>query len=151
MHFYCTTKVSTTKRLRTSTSFWRPIQQEGYVTYYRGLSYLAKGDDTRGFADMAKGIELDPKRALYYYWRAHENAKRKNDDAALPDLDKSLELEADDDAYLLRAELYTRKNELEKAIADLTRAAEVNPTYPSPHQQSRSTLRADETVRSRVR
>ena len=106
--------------------------KEDHVTYYRGLSYLAKGDDTRGFADMAKGIELDPKRAFYYYWRAHENAKRKNDDAALPDLDKSLELEADDDAYLLRAELYTRKNEVEKAIADLTRAAEVNPTYPIP-------------------
>ena len=81
---------------------------------------------------MAKGIELDPKRAWYYYWRAQENAKRKNDDAALVDLDKSLELEADDDAYLLRAELYTRKNEVEKAIADLTRAAEVNPTYPVP-------------------
>ena len=106
--------------------------KDDHVTYYRGLSYLAKGDDTRGFADMAKGIALDPKRAFYYYWRAHENAKRKNDDAALPDLDKSLELEADDDAYLLRAALYTRKNELEKAIADLTRAAEVNPTYPIP-------------------
>ena len=104
----------------------------GSETYYRGLSYLAKGDDKRGFADMAKGIELDPKHAWYYYWRAHENAKRKNDDAALPDLDKSLELEADDDAYLLRAELYTRKNEVEKAIADLTRAAELNPTYPIP-------------------
>src|SRR4029079_8697262 len=64
--------------------------------------------------------------------RAHENAKRKNDDAALPDLDKSLELDPDDDAYLLRAELYTRKNEPEKAIADLTRAAELNPTYPIP-------------------
>jgi tetratricopeptide (TPR) repeat protein len=105
---------------------------EGFVTYYRGLSYLAKGDDERGFADMAKGIELDPKRAWYYYWRAYENAKRKKDDAALVDLNKSLELEADDDAYLLRAELYTRRNEVEKAIADLTRAAEVNPTYPVP-------------------
>ena len=62
-----------------------------------------------------------------------ENAKRKNDDAALPDLDKALELEADDDAYLLRAELFTRKNEPEKAIADLTSAAEVNPTYPIPY------------------
>ena len=105
---------------------------KGFATYFRGLSYLAKGDDTRAFADMAKGIELDPKRAWFYYWRAQENAKRKNDEAALVDLDKSLELEADDDAYLLRAELYTQKNEVEKAIADLTRAAEVNPTYPVP-------------------
>ena len=104
----------------------------GSETYYRGLSYLEKGDDKRGFAGMAKGIELDPTHAFYYYWRAHENAERKNDDATLPDLDKSLELEKDDDAYLLRAELYTRKNEVEKAIADLTRAAEINPTYPIP-------------------
>lgn len=103
-----------------------------FVTYYRGLSYLAKGDDARGFADMAKAIELNPKAAWYYYWRARQNVERKNDDAALADLNKSLELEADDDAYLLRAELYTRKNEVEKAIADLTRAAEVNPTYPVP-------------------
>ena len=103
-----------------------------FVTYYRGLSYLAKGDHGRGFDDMHRAIELNPKRAWYYYWRAYENAKLKNDDVALADLDKSLELEADDDAYLLRAELYTRKNEVEKAIVDLTRAAEVNPTYPVP-------------------
>ena len=43
-----------------------------------------------------------------------------------------MELEADDDAYLLRAKLYTRKNDVEKAIRDLTRAAEANPTYPVP-------------------
>ena len=105
---------------------------KSFATYFRGLSYLAKGDYGRGFDDMHSAIQLDPKRAWFYYWRAQENAKLKKNDVALADLDKSLELEADDDAYLLRAELYTRKNEVEKAIADLTRAAEVNPTYPVP-------------------
>jgi tetratricopeptide (TPR) repeat protein len=103
-----------------------------FATYFRGLSYLAKGDDEHGFTDMAKAIELHPTDAWYYYVRARENGKRKNDDAALVDLDKSLELEADEDAYLLRAELYTRRNEVEKAIADLTRAAEVKPDFPVP-------------------
>ena len=103
-----------------------------FATYFRGLSYLAKGDDEHGFTDMAKAIELHPTDAWYYYVRARENGKRKNDDAALADLNKSLELEADEDAYLLRAELYTRRNEVEKAIADLTRAAEVKPDYPVP-------------------
>ena len=133
MHFCSTTKVSTTKRSQTSTRFWPPIPQDGFATYYRGLSYLAKGDDKRGFDDMAKGIELDPKRCLAIVLASACECEAKNDDAAaLADLDKSLELEADDDAYLLRAELYTRKNETEKAIADLTRAAEVNPTYTIP-------------------
>ena len=112
--------------------FLAAVPTDGFATYYRGLSYLAKGDDKHAFDDMAKGIELDPKHAWLYYWRARINAERKNDDVALDDVNKALELEAEDDAYLLRAELYTRKNEVEKAIADLTRAAEVNPTYTIP-------------------
>jgi tetratricopeptide (TPR) repeat protein len=103
-----------------------------HAIYFRGLSHLAKGDDKQGFADMAKAIALKPDDAFYYYWRAGQNAKRGNQDAALADVDKAISLEDDEDAYMLRAELYTKRNELQKAIADLTRASEIKPDYSVP-------------------
>jgi tetratricopeptide (TPR) repeat protein len=106
---------------------------DDHVIYYRGLSYLAKGDDKRGFDDMAKAIALKPDRPFYYYWRAVQNAKRGNNDVALADVDKAIALKADDeDAYMLRAELYTKTNVPQKAIADLTRASEIKPGYTVP-------------------
>jgi tetratricopeptide (TPR) repeat protein len=39
----------------------------------------------------------------------------------------------DRDSYLLRAELYTKKGDTEKAIADVTRAADLDPKYTIPY------------------
>ena len=98
------------------------------VTFFRGLSYLAKGDETRGFADLGKGIELAPDHHPYRSRRGLEYAKRGQADAALADVDKAIALKGDDsNSYLVRAELYTKKGDTEKAIADLTRVAKLLP------------------------
>src|SRR4029079_16969398 len=107
---------------------------DGHATFFRGLSYLDKGDDAQGFADLAKGIELAPKDHWYRHQRAKEYAKRGNSDAALADLDTAIALKNDDvDPYILRAELNTKKNDKEKAIADLPRAPDINPKYTVPY------------------
>ena len=105
----------------------------GHLTIFRGLSYLAKGDDSRGFADLAKGIELSPEDAWYRLQRGKEYAKRGKTDEALADADKAIALKSDDiDAYLFRAEVFTRLGKTGEAIADLTRAAEIKPDYSVP-------------------
>ena len=107
---------------------------DGHVMFYRGLTYLGKGDETRGFADLGEGIKLAPDDAWFRYWRARLYAERGNIEAAMADVDASIALKNDDDdAYLLRADLYTKKGETEEAIADLTRAADLNPTYTIPY------------------
>ena len=103
---------------------------DGHVTFFRGLSYLRKGDETRAFADFAKAIELAPDDHWLRYQRGLEYAKRGQAEVALADVDKAIALKNDDrDSYLLRAELYTKKGDTEKAIADLTRAADLAPEY----------------------
>ncbi len=105
----------------------------GHLTIFRGLSYLAKGDDSRGFADLAKGIELSPEDAWYRLQRGKEYAKRGKTDEALADADKAIALKNDDvDAYLFRAEVFTRQGKTGEAIADLTRASEIKPDYSVP-------------------
>jgi tetratricopeptide (TPR) repeat protein len=68
----------------------------GHSTIFRGFSYLAKGDDSRGFADLAKGIELSPEDAWYRLQRGKEYAKRGKTDEALADADKAIALKSDD-------------------------------------------------------
>ena len=114
---------------------------DGHITFFRGLSYLGKGDETRAFADFAKAIELAPDDYWLRYRRGLEYAKRGQADAALADVDKAIALKNDDrDSYLLRAELYTKKGDTEKAIADLTRAAEVAPEYGLTPYSNRALL-----------
>ena len=109
-------------------------KSDGHATFFRGLSYLDKGDDKHGFADLAKGIELAPNDHWYRLQRAKEYAKRGDTDAALGDIDAAIALKNDEvDPYIIRAELNTKKHEVEKAIADLTRAAEINPKYTVPY------------------
>ena len=105
----------------------------GHLTIFRGFSYLAKGDDSRGFADLDKGIELSPEDAWYRLQRGKEYAKRGKTDEALADADKAIALKSDDiDAYLFRAEVFTRQGKTGEAIADLTRASEIKPDYSVP-------------------
>ena len=88
-------------------------QPDANVTLFRGLSYLAKGDETRGFADLEKGIGLAPDDHWYRYRRGLEYAKRGQADAAIADLDKAIALKSDDrSSYLLRAELHTKKGDI---------------------------------------
>lgn len=105
-------------------------EPEGHMAFYRGLSYLEKGDEAQGFADLAEGIALAPDYYWYPYWRALQLAKRGRDDEALPSVDKAIALKGDElDPYILRSELYKKRGDTTAAIADLTRALEIKPDY----------------------
>lgn len=105
---------------------------DAHVTFFRGLAWLDKNDEARGFADLAKGIELKPQDYWYPYQRANELVKRKRADEALPDLDKAISVKGDEpNPYLLRADIYEKRGETDKAIADLTRVTEIDPKSKS--------------------
>jgi len=67
---------------------------DAHVAFFRGLAWLDKGDEKRGFADLASGIELAPEDYWYRYQRAVELVKRKRSEEALPDLDKAIAIKA---------------------------------------------------------
>ena len=97
------------------------------------LSYVEKGDDTRGFADLREGITLTPDNYWYPYWQGVELAKRGRDDEALSSVDKAITLKGDEvNPYLLRSELREKKGDTPGAIADLTRSLELDPNYKAP-------------------
>ena len=107
---------------------------DAHLAAFRGKAYLAKGDETRGFADLDRSIEIAPDKSIYRYWRAQEYGKRGQTEAALVDAEKAVALQSDDrDSYILRSELYTKNGQLEKAIADLTRVAELSPDALLPY------------------
>lgn len=106
---------------------------DGHMMFYRGLSYLEKGDEAHGFADLDRGIALAPNDYWYPYWRGMELAKRGRDAEALDSVDKSIAAKGDEvNPYILRSELSQKKGDTKAAIADLTRALELDPSYKSP-------------------
>ena len=97
------------------------------------LSYVEKGDDTRGFADLREGITLTPDNYWDPYWQGVELAMRGRDDEALSSVDKAITLKGDEvNPYLLRSELREKKGDTPGAIADLTRSLELDPNYKAP-------------------
>jgi tetratricopeptide (TPR) repeat protein len=114
--------------------------EDGHATFFRGLAWLDKKDEARGFADLAKGIELAPNGYWYPYQRAVELAKRGRADEALPDLDKAISLKSSEvTPYLLRAEILDKRGETDKALADLTRAIEIDPKSNSAYMNRTDT------------
>ena len=87
---------------------------EDYMTYYRrAMDYYAYGDTDRALADMERAMGCLPKR--------EKSIARQKENIVL--------------LYLLRAELYERKQEYSRAEADWNKACLLY-TSPSPRDCS---------------
>lgn len=83
---------------------------EDYMTYYRrAMDYYAYGDTDRALADMERAMGCLPKR--------EKSIARQKENIVL--------------LYLLRAELYERKQEYSRAEADWNKACSLQPDSPA--------------------
>jgi tetratricopeptide (TPR) repeat protein len=102
--------------------------EDAQATFFRGLAWLDKKDEARGFADLARGMELDASDYWYPYQRAVELAERGRAQEALPDLDRAIAIKGSEvNPYLLRADILDKRGETDKALADLSRVLELEP------------------------
>lgn len=111
----------------------------GFAYAQRGNYLSGQGRVEAGLADLAKAIELDPAYPESYYNRAVIYLERKEYPRAISDLDKYIPLIAHNPQYTVDglmnrgiAHYYTGSKE--RAIADLTKAAEVMPTFPNAYR-----------------
>ena len=99
-----------------------------HLLYFRGLSFLKKGDAVRGFADLDQVIALKPNDPESYVQRANAYVERGENEKALSDFDKAIALKPDHrDGYLARAMVHQERGDNAKALADLTRVTEIDP------------------------
>lgn len=101
----------------------------------RGVSYYQKGDYAHALDDLTRAIQLNPKQATYYFWRAMCYENQKNFDRALAELDHSIQLKPKNLAMYLqtRGRIYYLKLDYARAIADCTRALELDAQYASAY------------------
>lgn len=112
-----------------------PNVAAGY--YIRGSVYLPEKAYDKAIEDFNKAIEFNPAEPSYYYKRAiayHdkglENKSREDYVIAIKDLTKTIEIDPEympGEVYKWRADSYNSIGEYPEAIADFTRAIEINP------------------------
>ena len=92
------------------------------VYYLRGIAYANKGNLQQAISDYTKAIELEPKyveayanRALAYIYKG--NLEQQKIDPNSPK------------AFVNIGPTYNNKLDLERAVADCTKAVEINPKY----------------------
>jgi tetratricopeptide (TPR) repeat protein len=110
-----------------------------YAYGARGAVYLMLNENDKARADMQKAIDLDPKGAFYYAGRAatYRGCTESTPlpcKQALKDVNAAIRLQPDSaEFYLIRAGIYFEANNNEKAIEDLTKAADTdrNAFWPS--------------------
>jgi lipoprotein NlpI len=106
----------------------------GYALAYfsRGELYKSKGDTARAMSDMNDTLRLDPNYAVAYFIRGQLSYLLGNAPAALDDFSKAIKLDSDEaTSYFNRGvAYYIIEGRNPDAIADFTKAAELNPKDP---------------------
>ena len=98
----------------------------------RGLAWDAKRFFDRAFADLTEAIRLDPGNVALVLSRGKVCSKRGRFTQAMADIDWFIRMRPSDPAgYSARGEALMENLESEAAIAEFTRAIEVDPTYVS--------------------
>lgn len=118
--------------------FTTAIQKDpGLVSAYlnRGFVYDQLDQPEKAIADFTTAIEHDPEYALAYANRGHVYYKKlQNNEAALKDYNKAVELKAKNPGvYNNRGALYAEIGEPQKAIADYTQSIALLYGYAVPH------------------
>ncbi len=97
----------------------------------RGIYYEYQEDNKKALEDFAKAIELEPKMATAYFRHGSMLATVfKEFDKGIAELDKAIQLPAFNAAYNSRAVAYKLKGDNEKAISDLSKSIEIDPSKP---------------------
>jgi tetratricopeptide (TPR) repeat protein len=87
-----------------------------------------EGKFDESMQEVTRSIELDPKSAAAYIFRARMNTSQDNLDAALSDLDEALKIDENDIAALLfRAEIYLARDNFKAAREDIDKSLRVRP------------------------
>ena len=94
----------------------------------KGREHLEHNEWGLARSSFSVAIELDPKSAEAYAYRAKANDNAHKLDDALEDGDKAVDLDSNSAlAYAFRCEVYADKGDLDKAIADGDRAVDLDP------------------------
>ncbi len=76
-------------------------------------------------------IKTSPKDVWFLYARAYISFYSEgNNDRAIEDYTKAIAIAKERHAYMMRGRVWTKKQEFDKAIADLDKAIELEPTFP---------------------
>ncbi|MBI5303421.1 MAG: tetratricopeptide repeat protein [Chloroflexi bacterium] len=117
--------------------FTRGLQMESNADMLagRGMSYYAKNEYDHALADFDRAIKMDPKHASYYLSRSFCYEDQKNFDRALADLDQGIQLKPKNLAtyFQCRGRVHYRKTDYPRAIADCSRALELDAKYAAAY------------------
>jgi tetratricopeptide (TPR) repeat protein len=107
------------------------FKKDSSLFYERGLTYyLYKDDNEKALLDFDEAIRLNPEDANSFYWRARVHARGKDGHVkAILDYTRAIELApVFAGAYGGRADAYAAIKEYDRAIADMAKAVELQPT-----------------------
>ena len=107
------------------------IRKDFYCSYYLSArKSIDHGDYEAAIVTLTKAIELDPKDAMTYSFRASAYGVLGNYNKALADCNKAIELNPKYAlAYYSRGLAYLKLGNYNQSIADNTKAIELNPKY----------------------
>ncbi len=111
--------------------------------YTRGRVLLTRGEQARAGAEFSKAIELDPRNALAYLFRAAAASMEGRPRDALTDYTEAIRLKPDNDrAYGFRGRIWLQTGDVDRALADYTEAIRLNPDNAITHA-ARGRIHAD--------
>jgi tetratricopeptide (TPR) repeat protein len=105
----------------------QPVRNIAGAHFFRGNTYLNKGDNERAIADYSKAIALNPKDADFYSNRSAAYFNVGKFDHAIADASKAIALKPENPgAYYNRGYFYNSIGNRERAIEDYSKAIELN-------------------------
>lgn len=111
----------------------KPDYPEAY--FRRGLKNDLNNDRAAALRDYNKAIELDPKFIDAYMARAVLYLLDDKGAAAIADYTRVIELKPDGESYYVRGNSYLEIGQYSKAVADLTKSIQLDPTYYWSYKQ----------------
>lgn len=95
---------------------------------YFNLAMQASGEVA--LENFDKAIELDPKASDYYEWRGYTRRALGQNNDAIDDFNKMVEIDGSPYAYEVRGKAFLRLKRYQQAIADFSKVIELAPDVP---------------------
>ncbi len=115
-----------------------PPRVRAHVFYGLGNAYSAKGNNLQAIEDYSEALRLDPSHGWAYNNRCWSRGLLRESTEALGDCNEALKFLPDQPEVLdSRALAYWQLGQQGKARADLARAHEMDPTFPTADERFR--------------